>query len=51
MWTLRKHDSTSTLVSDEPSFKKTDEPVVIVDTTPRLVALRAKMLEEGIDYL
>jgi len=51
MLTWRRHDSTSTLVSDEPSFKKTDEPVELVDTTPRLVALRAKMAEESIDYL
>ena len=51
IWTLRKHDSTWTLVNDEPSFKRVDEPPVIVDTTPRLMALRAKMLEEGIDYL
>jgi len=51
MWTLRKHDSTSTLVSDEPSFKKTDEPPVIVDTALRLAAVRAKMAEESIDYL
>lgn len=54
MFTWRRHDSTSTLVSDEPLVKKgaiqeDEEPV---DTTPRLAALRKKMAEEGnIDYL
>jgi hypothetical protein len=44
MWTWRKHDSTSSLTSDEPGFQR-------VGMAPRLAALRAKMLEEGIDYL
>jgi hypothetical protein len=56
MFTWRKHDSTATLVSDEQYSKKgfveTEEPMEIVDTTPRLAALRKKMQEEGqIDYL
>lgn len=57
MFTWRKHDSTATLVSDEQYNKKgmiveTEEPLEIVDTTPRLAALRKKMQEEGqIDYL
>ncbi|KIM29700.1 hypothetical protein M408DRAFT_67274 [Serendipita vermifera MAFF 305830] len=54
MLTWRRHDSTSTLVSDEQQYKKgmmlAEEPVEIVDTTPRINALRAKMAEDSIDY-
>jgi hypothetical protein len=51
-FTWRRHESTSTLVSEDHSFKKTDEPAeIVVDTALRLNALRKKMAEESIDYL
>ncbi|PVG00447.1 hypothetical protein CPB86DRAFT_226236 [Serendipita vermifera] len=51
-FTWRRHESTSTLVSEDHSFKKTDEPAeIVVDTALRLNALRKKMAEETIDYL
>ncbi|CAG8538886.1 12378_t:CDS:2 [Acaulospora colombiana] len=50
-FTWRRHESTSTLVSEDHSFKKTDEPAeIVVDTALRLNALRKKMAEETIDY-
>lgn len=58
MFTWRKHDSTATLVSDEQQYMakkgvmEHEETIEIIDTTPRLQALRKKMHEEGeIDYL
>lgn len=57
MFTWRKHDSTATLVSDEQQYMakkgvmEHEETIEIIDTTPRLQALRKKMHEEGeIDY-